>query len=190
MDSAGFLESYSQRASAELSGERPLTKYEMLFTGTQGARHYQRTFVEELYLQNRFNFFVGKISDVVNSLDFDSSDGVDLEAITAFSESLKEAEKARYQCKRLPFPTFFKDVYPAYLEAMVTTEDYYLSDIELLALAHCTAQNVAIFVHSLERHQLTYARSYIGKPELPVIATCLLDSHGQGAVRTHFERLS
>ena len=146
--------------------------------------------MEELYLQNRFNFFVGKISDVVNSLDFKSSDGVDLEAITAFSESLKEAEKARYQCKRLPFPTFFKDVYPAYLEAMVTKEDYYLSDIELLALAHCTAQNVAIFVHFLGRHQLTYARSYIAKPELPVIVTCLVDSHGQGAARAHFERLS
>ena len=61
-------------------------------------------------------------------------------------------------CLRGSPSSFLDDVYPAYLEAMATRVNYFLSDIELLALARCAQQNVVIFVHDVARSVLTYAR--------------------------------
>ena len=85
--------------------------------------------------------------------------------------SVHEASQVKYKPVGVPFGTFFDDVYPAYLEALTTKADYYLSDVELLALAHCTEQNVAIFVHNLQQKNLTYVRSYVANPELRVVTT-------------------
>ena len=164
-----------------------MSKYEALFARTPGARELQRTVVEEARLDNSFDLLEGKIHDVVGGLPFDG--GVDLELITAFAKAVDRARECKYDSARRPFANLFNDVYPAYLEAMTTRGDYYLSDIELLALARCTGQNVALFVHSLPQRKLIYTRSYVGGPALPVVATSLLDRGEQGAVRTHFQRL-
>ena len=113
-----------------------------------------------------------------------------MEPITAFTASVEEAAKIKYQAVGAPFDTFFDEVYPAYLKAMTTKADYYLSDIELLALARCTGTNVAIFVHNLEQDTLTYVRSYVASPRQSVATTCVQTRGVRGAIRTHFERLS
>ena len=159
-----------------------MSKYVALFAGTAGAREWQRTVVEEACLENSFDVLLRKIHLVAGSLR-------DRDPITAFARSVHQATECNYESARVPFPTFFDDVYPAYLEAMAAHVDYFLSDIELLALARCKRQNVAIFVHDQVQGQLIYARSYIEDPALPVVATSLLDNGEQGAVRTHFERL-
>ena len=107
--------------------------------------------------------FFSKTHDVVLGLAFDGN--VDPAPIVSFAESVNKAKDCNYQSSRLPFADFF-GVYPAYIAAMSTCNDYYLSDIELLALAQCTGKNVATFVHSLGQHNLKYTRSHVANPEL------------------------
>ena len=40
-----------------------------------------------------------------------------------------------------------------------------------------------------EQRMLTYTRSFIGDPNLPVISTSLMDHGEEGAIRSHFELL-
>eukprot|EP00959_Pyramimonas_sp_CCMP1952_P049489 1033950-Pyramimonas_sp.AAC.1 len=98
--------------------------------------------------------------------------------MTTFAESVDEARECNCQSAGLP-ANFFNAVFPAYLEAMTTCADYYFSDIELLALARCKRQNVVIFVHCSATRELTCARSRVGDPSLPVVATSLRDDGGQ-----------
>jgi len=80
-------------------------------------------------------------------------------------------------------------VFPAYLEAMVSREDFYLSDLELLALARCTHQNLVIFIHHVESMSLTYVRSFVSDAASPVRAVSVRECGESSAVRSHFERL-
>ena len=111
-----MLEKSTEEASFELSEGRRLSKYEALFAGTAGAREWQVTVVEEACLENSFDLFLSKIEDVVGGLTFDG--GVDLEPITAFAASVDKARACNYQFVRVPFGTFFHEVYPAYVKAM------------------------------------------------------------------------
>ena len=115
---------------------------------------------------------------------------IDIDSIQALAASVYEASQVKYKPVGEPLGTFFDDVYPAYLEALTTKADYFLSDIELLALARCTQQNIAIFMHNVQEKNLTYIRSYVANSQLPIVMTSVQNHGGQGVIRTHFERLS
>ena len=166
---------------------RIVTKYEALFAGTAGVRKWQGTLVEEARLHYSFAQLRSKIDDIVGDPDFTCV--IDWKALTAgLRSAVDNACECTYEPQRFPFESFFDDVYSDYLSVM-SHPHYFLSDIELLALAHCTRQNVVIFVHHVTECKLTYTRSYIADPVLPLVLTSLQYNGAPGAVRSHFERL-
>ena len=187
LESLGLLEKYTEEVSSEMTQERCLSKFEAMFVGTAVAQQWQRTLVEEACLTHSFAVLSAKIADVVGG--FASDVVVDLEPITKLVGFVEEAKSLNYESAGLPFKPFFRDVYPAYLKAIGTCKDYYISEIELLALARCTQQNVVIFTRCMEEGKLTYARSFIGDSARPVIMTALQKYVTAKSGRSHFERL-
>ena len=106
MNSLGLLDKYMGESSLEYAEGRRLSKYEMLFVESAGAREWQRTVVEEACLENSFDLLFSKIQDVVHGLVFDGN--IDPAPIMSFAESVNKAKDCNYQSFRLPFADFFR----------------------------------------------------------------------------------
>ena len=90
-----------------------------------------------------FQSLLTNVGDIVAGM----GDGVgEIERISAFTDAMLEAYKARPSANEEPFPNFFDHAYAAYLAA-ITRADYFLSDIELLALSHVERTSIVIFRH-------------------------------------------
>ena len=66
-------------------------------------------------------------------------------------------------------------------------DNYYLSDVELLALCKCTSTNVVIFKQNVVDNSLVYLRSALDGEAAPVLTSIQVGV--QGRVRSHFERV-
>ena len=72
----------------------------------------------------------------------------------------------------------------------MTQSNYYLSDVELVAMCRCDGRNVAIFQHFLGSGTLLYTNGCILNPAEPMYLTFIqIDPHSD-EIRSHFERLS
>ena len=157
-------------------------------------RALQRSIVETCGISN-FGVLHSKVADIIqdvqnfNTEEDTGDDGQDTwDNILRFGEIIQDAQKSACPVPEYPFPDFFDQVYPAYLCAMTSVSHYFLSDVELISLAHCTRTNVAIFKEDPELGKFRLLRFHIEHDDTDVILTCIQAGRGTGEVRTHFER--
>ena len=187
LESVGMLDKYMIEQSEAFEAARNLTKFELLLANSDAAVAMRETLLREVCLDYTFEILVTKIDDITNSL---LSEGVlDVEPVISFACSVCNARDHANEIPRVPFAGLLEQVYPAYLEAMASNTQYCLSDVELLALARCGRQNVAIFQYDVAHDELMYVRSYFADVGRPPICTCFSRDRGPGPNRTHFQRL-
>jgi hypothetical protein len=123
------------------------SKFEALFRRSPESRLYQQSVIEHCGVSN-FQTLLGKVQDIVGGMVEWVGQN---ERIYAFTAVMVETYRVCPSANAEPFPDFFDRAYGAYLAAM-TRADYFLSDLELLALSHCARMNVVIFRHCLDTH--------------------------------------
>ena len=75
------------------------------------AKRYQQSVVEHCGV-GHFDVLLAKVSDVVGAMDSAP------EPVFDFCEKVRQAQEARFAPRVEPFPDFFEQAYPAYLEAL------------------------------------------------------------------------
>ena len=88
-----------------------------------------------------------------------------------------------------PFERFFDDVFPSYVDSMMQS-NYYLSDIELVAMCRCVGTNLAIFQHFMDTGKLMYINGCFVNAEAPLHLPSIQVNPNCDEVRSHYERLS
>ena len=167
------------RGSPEIS-----TKFDAIFTESEAGETFRRSILESCGV-GRFHVLSERVRDVVAEMEWTS----EADGVFAFCDALGAIGPEESEAHRRPFPNFLSLVYPAYLRAITTDEDYFLSDLELLLLARCARTNVVIFKYDTTDSELEYHRSCIVDESQPCILTAVRTRRGQATVRSHFERL-
>ena len=93
-----------------------------------------------------------------------------LELIENFLAKLRDASQAVYQEPSEPFENFFAEIYPSYLNVISSPETpYYLSDIELLAMARIHRMNVALSKFLVDEDALQYHDHTMSASDAPFL---------------------
>jgi len=113
----------------------------------------------------------------------------DIEIVAELSKALRDAHGKAKKPREIEgiVPDVFTMAYPAYLEAMSKDPNYYLSDVELVALCRCDKRNIAVFQQSVPAGHLCFLRAAIVDENEPVTLTSLCSGGGPNRLRTHFE---
>ena len=167
------------RGSPEIS-----TKFDAIFTESEAGETFRRSILESCGV-GRFHVLSERVRDVVAEMEWTS----EADGVFAFCDALGAIGPEESEAHRRPFPNFLSLVYPAYLRAITTDDNYFLSDLELLLLARCARTNVVIFKYDTTDSELEYHRSCIVDESQPCILTAVRTRRGQATVRSHFERL-
>ena len=163
------------------------SKLDVLFTDRPEAEPLYQSIMESVGVRH-----LGDVTRVVESVvgSWDASDGdTNIEAIFKLSESVTDAMNSYCETKPFPIDDFFGVLYPAYLAALAApASSYFLSDLELIALAKCTRTNVAVFKHIVATGELVYQRGHVTDAAGPMILTAVQVHADANEVRSHFER--
>ena len=183
--SLGLLEEYCQEP-CDLDDEHPelLTKFSALLVASPVSLKLRKSIVEHCGVSN-FDVLQMKVQDIVGEMEWRE----EAAPLFSFCELLSRAQLASVSDLPQPFPDFFERIYPCYLSAIVSQEDYYLSDLELIALCKCTNTNSVVFKHDIVNASLEYLRSHIADRSAPLVLTSIRVHPEHGAVRSHFERV-
>ena len=180
----GLLHEY-ETTMVSIPGEAcVLSKFEVLFSEGQQADKLHQSIVEHCGVSH-FDVLAEKVAVIASGMEL----CVDTERIFNLCKAVDDAHDTRYTIPSEPFPDFFEQTYPSYLEAMsVVMPQYYLSDVELLALCRCASTNVVIFQRNIVSKSLTYLRSTIVDRDAPLrLASIQIHPHAASA-RTHLEK--
>ena len=180
----GMLEEYEQGFTEVPGYVVEVSKLDALFVEGAHRKKLLQGVVERCGVDN-FDILFEKVSDLVGGMEL----GEETECIFKFGQSLNEAQDSRFIRSSEPFPHFFQQIYPSYLDALCSST-YYLSDVELLALCRCTQTNIAIFQHDTVSGSLTYLRGAVVDDAAPLMITSIQANPDQVSVRTHFEKLT
>ena len=181
-----MLEEYENTLADTPGPASGTTKFEALFEEGPLANKLRQSIVEHCGVNN-FEVLFERVADIVADMEL----GQETVRIFDFCESLNEAQDANLRNPQEPFPNFFQQAYPMYLDAMSAVEpQYYLSDVELLALCRCSATNVVIFKRDMVDNALSYLRSAIVNVAAPLVITSIQVDPREGSVRSHFEKLT
>ena len=180
LEHLGLMEEYEHQTVRVQETGAMVCKLDMLFSGGPQARRLLQSVVEHCGVSH-FDVLFERVSDIVGGMEL----GHETECIFQFCECLDQAQRTHFVPRREPFPDFFQLAYPSYLDALCVA-NYFLSDVELLALSKCAATSVVIFKHDMASGSLTYLRSTITDASAPLMLTSIQVSPDLASVRTHF----
>ncbi len=132
--SLGLLEEYANTAS--MLG---CSKLDALFVKVPEAEYYHQSIVEHCGVHH-FQTLYDRAVDILNGM---TEWSVEFDLLSTFTAHVHQANLCIVLPNAEPFPLFFERMYKAYLDAM-RRRDYYLSDVELIALCRCAQVNVII----------------------------------------------
>ena len=180
----GMLQEYVEESVCPEDAARSLSKYGALFAHGALSRRLHQGIVERCGVNN-FHVLHEKVVDIVGAMD-------DIpEEIFTFAELLHGAQHEEIVVRHEPFDNFFEAVYPSYLDAICAAEpQYWLSDVELIALCRCARVNVVIFKHDTVHSTMSYLRHCIMDNTKPLLLSSILVDPRAAHIRTHFEKLS
>ena len=185
----GLLESFESTAACVPGVGDEKSKYDALFYGDALGVKYRRSVVETAGVSN-FQVLHMKVQDIVGEME----EIQDAEHVFAFAQAVHEAADEAQNVEMIdrqePFHNFFERVYPSYLDAISKAHNYFLSDLELLALCRCAKVNVVVFKHDLGDHTFSYLRHCIVNAAEPLLMTSIRVDPNAASVRSHFEKLT
>ena len=181
----GLLESFESTAACVPGVGDEKSKYDALFYGDALGVKYRRSVVETAGVSN-FQVLHMKVQDIVGEME----EIQDAEHVFAFAQAVHEAADEAQNVEMIdrqePFHNFFERVYPSYLDAISKAHNYFLSDLELLALCRCAKVNVVVFKHDLGDHTFSYLRHCIVNAAEPLLMTSIRVDPNAASVRSHF----